>query len=449
MGITGDRPDKLNAELPKEKWSSEAGPRQTKDVNEAFRAIIAEGRTYTEKTGVRNADGSGGDSFTFTQLMGPIRQEAADLLAKLGRDFGWKVTRENYRKIIEAAGNGIAELKLSRPVHDKRQTAEEDAAEQVEINEQRAAYEKAAEDRKALIESHYQEHLHDFDAFLQKQRPGESTHAWTGRTIRAELALAFPGVTFRVKTDYNSVDVYWSLGPTEHRIRELLQKYERWEHEGTDSEELRKKRAEHEAILRIVGGYRFCFPHREIPYEVTEEVAKLMCAMKGIEYTGIRQPGFVDGDHADLGDHVHRLTYNTDWPEGGKPIKVEFNPDYQGGPRSTEWRIVFEQVAPTATPCPSSTAGGITIRRNPEHDGVEISFPSKPAPDVLARVKGAGFRWSMRGKVWYKKYTPEAWRSAHALVGIPEAGPVPETSPSPDRFDMRVEDNMARACGLI
>lgn len=47
-------------------------------------------------------------------------------------------------------------------------------------------------------------------------------------------------------------------------------------------------------------------------------------------------------------------------------------------------------------------------RRNLEHDGIEVSFPSRPSPEIIAGLKSHGFRWSGRSRVWYAKDTP--WR---------------------------------------
>lgn len=44
-----------------------------------------------------------------------------------------------------------------------------------------------------------------------------------------------------------------------------------------------------------------------------------------------------------------------------------------------------------------------TWHRNLEHQGIEVSFDSKPLPDMISRLKSHGFRWSSRQKIWYAK----------------------------------------------
>ena len=47
--------------------------------------------------------------------------------------------------------------------------------------------------------------------------------------------------------------------------------------------------------------------------------------------------------------------------------------------------------------------------------GIELYFDSKPAAEVLERVKGAFFRWHRVKKCWYHKDTPEARKIAAEL----------------------------------
>ena len=44
--------------------------------------------------------------------------------------------------------------------------------------------------------------------------------------------------------------------------------------------------------------------------------------------------------------------------------------------------------------------------------GIELYFDSKPAAEVLERIKGAFFRWHRVKKCWYHKDTPEARKQA-------------------------------------
>jgi hypothetical protein len=63
---------------------------------------------------------------------------------------------------------------------------------------------------------------------------------------------------------------------------------------------------------------------------------------------------------------------------------------------------------PPASPVPAATVGGITVTLNEAKAGVEIRFPSKPAADVLARLRAHGWRWSRFSSCWYQRDTPTA-----------------------------------------
>lgn len=86
-----------------------------------------------------------------------------------------------------------------------------------------------------------------------------------------------------------------------------------------------------------------------------------------------------------------------------------------------------EEAARAAAPV---VTGCATVRYNREHDGVEIEFPAKPERSVIDACKNRGFRWSMRSKVWYHKFSALAWADACRIAGIDEL-PAP-TSQSSD-----------------
>jgi hypothetical protein len=58
-----------------------------------------------------------------------------------------------------------------------------------------------------------------------------------------------------------------------------------------------------------------------------------------------------------------------------------------------------------------------TVSENDAKDGIEIRFPSKPAPEVLSALKAAGWRWSRFSACWYAKRTERAKAFAQQLVG--------------------------------
>jgi len=57
---------------------------------------------------------------------------------------------------------------------------------------------------------------------------------------------------------------------------------------------------------------------------------------------------------------------------------------------------------------------------NPEHSGIEILFTEKPADEVLAALRDAGFRWHRQNKLWYHRDTLEARTLAQKIANFEE-----------------------------
>jgi len=64
-----------------------------------------------------------------------------------------------------------------------------------------------------------------------------------------------------------------------------------------------------------------------------------------------------------------------------------------------------------------------TITENDDKDGLELRFPAKPAPEVLDRLKAAGWRWSRFSSCWYKHRSDEARVFAQSIAGALAAQP--------------------------
>lgn len=56
-----------------------------------------------------------------------------------------------------------------------------------------------------------------------------------------------------------------------------------------------------------------------------------------------------------------------------------------------------------------------TYTLNQEHNGIEITFSTKPADDIRSTLKENGFRWHKAKKLWYAKQTPERQKLAESL----------------------------------
>jgi len=59
----------------------------------------------------------------------------------------------------------------------------------------------------------------------------------------------------------------------------------------------------------------------------------------------------------------------------------------------------------------------VTIRRNEEHNGIEVVFPARPEVSVLEGLKRLGFRWSRPQNLWYSRYSEELMKQIQGLLG--------------------------------
>lgn len=191
------------------KWTSEAGPRQTKQVQDAMRAADSAARTYFELEGIlEKPETHKRSQFGYIEVFGPgINPLFPPMVEALYQKHGGRITRENYQAII-AGYQEIARACAAEPmIRDKRKSlaqVEEEEARRREW-EAEAARRAAEEDLKPKVE-----HL----------SPAE-----VAAEIKAKLTRAFPGVRFSCKSDRTSVSVSWTDGPTAKQVEKITDAY--------------------------------------------------------------------------------------------------------------------------------------------------------------------------------------------------------------------------------
>lgn len=65
-----------------------------------------------------------------------------------------------------------------------------------------------------------------------------------------------------------------------------------------------------------------------------------------------------------------------------------------------------------------------TVRYSLDHNGIEVTFPDRPDQHTLNILKGLGFHWSARAKLWYRRFNPYSWDNAHRALNLPTP-PIP------------------------
>lgn len=74
---------------------------------------------------------------------------------------------------------------------------------------------------------------------------------------------------------------------------------------------------------------------------------------------------------------------------------------------------IAAKEAPKAEPKPGT--GFLRVEINPEFDGIEVYFPSKPSEETRTALKAAGYRWHGKKKCWYSKNTEQHLQALRAI----------------------------------
>jgi hypothetical protein len=426
------------------KWTSTAGPRQTKAVEEILRKISAEHNTHVELVGVKGVDE---DSMTFwSPCSSGNREDVTREWNTLGETFQWAITKANAAAIAGAATLALAALAKTRPVDDKRRTPEEDAAVKEKVRQMDAERDAKHAESRAKIETGVAE--------LKAQYPwaetGGSSWARGAKNLKRLLNDRWPGIKFEVKSEsYSmgcSIRVRWDDGPTEKEVDAIADRFQDSDFDGmTDSTNYRGA----SAFRELMGHAKHVSGSRDYSNAAMEAVGKGLCRLQGVDWKpewgglGWRDVRGVFGaeDGECLVGHVRRVLRETPAPAGAVVRNVIRTPD--------EGLIVVEFERPEATKesgmarcedypccghgeggCPrgsAATAGergggsvGVTWRMNPDKDGVEIRFDSKPSAATLERLKARGWRWSRFNHCWYHKQTPTSIQFAMEIAGLGE-----------------------------
>jgi hypothetical protein len=81
-------------------------------------------------------------------------------------------------------------------------------------------------------------------------------------------------------------------------------------------------------------------------------------------------------------------------------------PDYETKNNGAEIRRIKERIADLERLAKVEAAefkiGDITLARNTEENRIQLIFPGRPAPEIIAELKRSGWRWSPSQKAWQR-----------------------------------------------
>ena len=275
-------------------------------------------------------------------------------------------------------------------------TEEEIAAFIVEAEARKIVLEREgreAASKKAIVrEQKKKQHLANYGHLLTRLEDSKrSESATAGANVKKLLKLTFPGVNFRVRSDYNSINVSWENGPC--GSCDAIEKIESLFNTGAyDAYEDYHYSIEN-VFAEIFGGANFVFFQRNISGDKYLETAKEL----GIEGVTVTDHNNIEGCSEAQRDRIYEVTRKKNFVEA-----VDLN----------------SKNAKVVNSAQLSAVEGVTLTENDAKNGVEIRFPGKPSPAVIASLKANKFRWSRRGGFWFSKRTVESLAFARELSGV-------------------------------
>jgi len=259
--------------------------------------------------------------------------------------------------------------------HEKK--AKDEAEKPAREAQERAEHEKAVNE---LLEKY---------PYLIRSDKNGGVHV--AKNIRIELKRAFPDVKFSITSEYSSVNIKWTDGPSLSSVKRITDKYE--DHTTDFTGDFRDYTPS--LFNDLFGGCNYIFEHRSWS-ESTEQ--------KFIDWATEKRSNDVNRD-------ARHLFYDSDIP--ASDFIITRREDEHG------WHVESVAAEFIEEPQPDSVIISNTrgkINRNTEKNGIEISFDHKPDDKVLESLKKAGFRWSKFNRVWWAKYSDSLMEVAKSIL---------------------------------
>jgi hypothetical protein len=428
---------------PQPKWTSTAGPIQTKAVKTALGELATEHKQFIQLEGIV---GGPERRHSYCSLFSTERR--ADVTAaetRIAEQFNYTITSGNYRQIVAAVTAALPTLKDNRPIKDERRSPDEERLrlEQVDLDNQQRQLEQQAHNAET---DRIVEKLNLRYPWAKTRDDSTSRQARAAANLRKELAIAFPNTKFSVRSDSasmtNSVNYHWTLGPTAKAVAGIADKYEYGRFDGMQDLAFNDTSAFGEAVEQVLGRAKYVSGSREIPAEIHDQVGRLLCEAQQIEFQGnSTQHLFGQGDTRWLSDHVDKLLAQTTFPPNAEISGIVYSEGGQDEATKTfiesGYQLTFttsQQFCPDPkhdTPCPlpceacaaddceTPTPTSVTVTENRERQGIELRFPGKPPQNILDQLHhlaNGTWRYHRKGRFWYAKASDNTREFAQRLA---------------------------------
>lgn len=361
---------------PQPKWTSTAGPLQTKTVKTALGELATEHKQFIQLDGIV---GGPERSHSYCSLFSQAkRDDVTAAETSIAEQFNYTITSENYKQIVTAVSAALPALKDNRPIEDKRRSPDEERLrlEQVDRDNKQRQIEQQAHNAEV---AHIVVELKLQCPWAKTRDDSMSRQARAAANLRKELAIAFPNTKFSVRSDSasmcNSVTYGWTLGPTGNAVAAIADKYEYGRFDGMQDLASNDTSAFGEAVEQVLGRAKYVTGSREIPTEVHDQIGRLLCEAQHVEFQGNNtQHVFGQGDSRWLSDHVHELLARTSFPTNAEISGIVY---IEGGLDETTKEYIQSGYQLTFTTpqqfCP-----------DPRHD-TPCPLPAKPVQSMPVR----------------------------------------------------------------
>lgn len=157
-----------------------------------------------------------------------------------------------------------------------------------------------------------------------------SDYARAAKNMKKELALAFPGVKFEVRSKSysggNSVDISWTDGPAFADVEAITNKYQYGDFNGMEDIYEYDNSAMSQAVAIVLGQAKYVCTSRSISDPVRDAVTDAVCASHKIDGKGVNaKVGSIW-----LSDYVYRVARNSTIPAQWSTVTIDYSAGYEG-----------------------------------------------------------------------------------------------------------------------
>lgn len=351
-------------------WSSDAGPRQTKQVMEAIGDLKYHGRQIKilSDHGPR----------CVVPMPGQVSSACLQAIETIGNSVGWKITKDNYKNLIAACAHAVKIVPI--PEKDERTSPEErEARDKANAERQAAQEEKSRADKQAIA---------SLVAELKKKFPwakgedsGLSTQARAAANLKEQLNRTFPGIQFSVKSSSfsmgDSVSCKWSMGPTDEQVNEIAKQYQYGSFDGMQDMYVSDSSVERKAHAMVLGESKYVSTDRDIPmkwYNLVRDsimAENNLPAVEGDKFHNVQ----LDGNYLD--SYIRAAFAKVSFPPGAEVTGIEHA---NGGTALERYRVTFKAgyISPPIVEIPDMSAKAQYCR-------LQDAYPDDL---VLLRVEG-------------------------------------------------------------